>query len=206
MKLESLKKRWPWQKVRQAGNAEVRIEGERVILRAKAAADVSTDYAWRTDPELAALDATTPLAVSFREFERYYRDELEYPSPWSVRLGIDTLDGRHIGNCMYYDIDPDRKQAEIGIMIGDREFWGKGYGSDAVRTLLRHIFAETPMERVYLHTLIHNARAQKAFEKAGMRPAGQVRRDGYEFLQMEVWRTESDERKKHRNGDVGPND
>ncbi len=158
------------------------------MLRSKSMEDAEDDYKWRTDPELAALDAALPLVVSLREYLRYHRDDLDYPSPWSVRLAIDTLDGRHIGNCMYYDIDAERKQAELGIMIGDRAYWGKGYGSDAIKALLGHIFTETPIEHVYLHTLAHNARAQRAFGKAGFRAAADVRRDGYDFMRMEILR------------------
>lgn len=167
-----------------------RIEGRLVALRPKRLEDAEADYAWRTDSELAKLDATAPLLISFPEYFRYHRDDLEFPSPWSVRLAIDTLEGRHIGNCMYYDIDAERKQAEMGIMIGDRAFWGRGYGTDAVKALLRHIFTATPIERVYLHTLAGNSRAQRAFARAGLKPAGDVRRDGFEFLKMEAHRDE----------------
>ena len=52
----------------------MRVEGKLVVLRTKRPQDSEADYAWRTDPELAALDATTPLAVTFREYERYYRE------------------------------------------------------------------------------------------------------------------------------------
>ena len=190
MKLESSKKRWPWQRERPPYSRQVRVQGQRVALRSKCMEDAEQDFAWRTDPELSALDATVPLVIGYGEYLRYHRDDLDYPSPWSVRLAIDTLDGRHIGNCMYYDIDPERRQAEVGVMIGDRAYWGQGYGTDAVLTLLRHIFTETPIERVYLHTLVNNERAQRAFARAGFKPVGQVHRDGYEFVKMEVWREE----------------
>ncbi len=190
MKLASSKKQWPWQKPRPSDRKTAVAQSQLVILRPKRLEDAEQDYAWRTDPELAALDATVPLLVTYREYYRYQRDDMEYPSPWSVRMGVDTLEGRHIGNCMYYDIDPDRKQCEMGIMIGDRDYWGRGYGTDAVTALLRHIFAETPIERVYLHTLAGNVRAQKAFARSGLKQVGDVRRDGYDFLKMEAWRDE----------------
>lgn len=170
--------------------ADLRLEGELTVLRQKRASDAEADYAWRTDPELARLDATTPLRMSLREYVRYFRDELEYPSPWSVRLAIDTRDGVHIGNCMYYDINDDERHAELGIMIGERDYWDRGYGSDALSTVLRHIFTDTPLERVYLHTLDYNVRAQRAFRHVGFKDVGPVRRDGHSFLMMEVFRKE----------------
>lgn len=168
--------------------SDLRLEGELTVLRPKRPEDAEADYAWRADPELAALDATSPVRMSLRDYIRYFRDELEYPSPWSVRLAIDTKDGVHIGNCMYYDINDQEKQAEIGIMIGDRRYWDHGYGSDALMALLTHVFTETPLERVYLHTLDYNMRAQKAFRRVGFRDVGPVRRDGHTFVLMEVLR------------------
>ncbi len=151
--------------------------------------DVPADYEWRTDPELARLDAARPINLSLREYGRYQQDELRFPSPWSVRLAIDTKDGRHIGNCMYYDIDFNKRKAELGIMIGDRDHWSKGYGADAVRTLLRHLFTQTPIELVYLHTLAQNLRAQRCFSKVGFNPTGEVRRESQDFVRMEILRS-----------------
>jgi RimJ/RimL family protein N-acetyltransferase len=168
--------------------ASARLEGRLTVLRQKRPSDVEADYAWRIDPELAALDATAPLRMTLREYVRYFRDELEYPSPWSVRYAIDTTDGTHIGNCMYYDINDEARQAEVGIMIGDRRYWDRGYGSDALETLLAHIFARTRLERVYLHTLDYNVRAQRSFKRVGFSEIGPVRRDGHNFVMMEVRR------------------
>ena len=87
---------------------------------------------------------------------------------------------------MYYDINPDKSQCEFGIMIGDREYWGRGYGTDVVKSALKHIFTSTRIKRVYLHTLIDNFRAQKSFARAGFNKVREVKRDGYEFVLMEV--------------------
>jgi RimJ/RimL family protein N-acetyltransferase len=105
-------------------------------------------------------------------------------------MAIDTSDGRHIGNCMYYDINAEKLECELGIMIGDRDYWSQGYGTDVVKTALAHIFTTTELERVYLHTLSTNFRAQKSFTKSGFKPLRDVRRDGYEFILMEIWRKE----------------
>ncbi len=164
--------------------------GEKVVLREKLLSDAEDDYGWRTDKELATLDATRPLRMSFNDFLRYTREEIDYPSPRSRRFAIDTHDGKHIGNCMYYDIDLRRGQTELGIMIGDRDYWSRGYGTDSVNTLLTHIFTSTTIDRVYLHTLEWNQRARNSFAKSGFKELGPVRRNGLDFIYMEVWRTE----------------
>ncbi|MCH7906858.1 MAG: GNAT family N-acetyltransferase [Chloroflexi bacterium] len=162
--------------------------GELVVLRAKKFSDVDRDYSWRSDPELAELDATSPIRLSLDEYGRHYRDEIDFPSPWSARYAIETHDKTHIGNAMYYDIDRSKSQCELGIMIGNRDYWGRGYGTDAVITMLRAIFEEAGLERVYLHTLNFNKRAQRSFTKAGFKDLETVRRDRRDFIKMEALR------------------
>ena len=160
------------------------------MLREKRIEDAADDYAWRVDEELASLDATRPLNMSYENFLRYSREEIAYPSPMSKRFGIDTHDGKHIGNGMCYDVDLRRGEAELGIMIGDRDYWDKGYGTDSVDSLLTYIFTTTPLTRVYLHTLEWNQRARRSFEKSGFREVRRVRRNGLDFIYMEVWRSD----------------
>ena len=168
------------------------IDGTKVVLRQKRIEDAFHDYQWRIDPELSKLDATFPLRIRYKEFVRFSLDEIEYPSRRSRRLAIDTKDGVHIGNCMYYDLDERRGQTELGIMIGDRDYWDGGYGTDAVVTLVGHIFKTiSSINKVYLHTLEWNSRARKSFAKAGFVEVREVKRDGQNFVLMETVRSES---------------
>lgn len=164
-------------------------EGKLVRLRPKHPEDAPDDYRWRTDPELATFDAVQPLRMSFQDFQTLYLEELKYPTPRQRTFGIEDIGtGKHIGNCMYYDIDEYRRQAELGIMIGEKEFWSHGYGTDAVRTLVRHVFSTTGLNRIYLHTLDWNIRAQKSFAKAGFVAINTVARRGFTFVTMEILR------------------
>jgi RimJ/RimL family protein N-acetyltransferase len=160
--------------------------GKTVVIREKRIEDVPDDYAWRTDEELARMDATLPIRMSFEDFSRFSKEELMYSNRTSRRLAIDILDGKHIGNCMYYDIDSRRGRAELGIMIGDRDYWDKGYGTDSVDSLLTHIFVTTALKVVYLHTLDWNQRARRSFAKSGFREVKKVRHHGLDFVLMEI--------------------
>ena len=162
------------------------IRGVKVVIRDKRIEDAWNEYEWRSDTELSELDAAPPITMKFDEFRRVFNNQFNYPTPWSKRMSIDTLEGLYIGNCMYYDIDPRRQQAELGIMIGDRRYQGMGYGTDAVLVLLCHIFEATPIERVYLHTLEWNARARSSFAKAGFLETKNVRREGMDFVKMDI--------------------
>ena len=138
--------------------------------------------------------------MSFQAFERHSMDELRYPTTRSKRLSVDTEDGVHIGNVMFYDIDLRSRQAELGIMIGDKAYWSRGYGTETVDLLLDHMFGEYPFDRVYLHTLTWNRRAQKSFHKSGFKDVRAVRKGPYDFILMEIWRVEWERMRMAQNG------
>ena len=164
----------------------INLIGEKVVLREKKLNDAVEDYVWRRDTELSQLDATRPISMSFSDYHQYPREELKYDSYYSVRLAVETLDGIHIGNCMYYDINDRRKEAELGIMIGNRDYWGRGYGSDAVKTLINYVFSSTHLTKIYLHTLEENHRARRSFTKSGLSEIRKVKRSGKDFIRMEI--------------------
>ena len=184
---------FPWSRQNEGQSAmseDVLIKGQKVILREKNIEDAEDDYRWRTDEELAKLDATRPINMSFSNFRSYVEEEIRSPSPRSKRLAIDTIYGKHIGNFMYYDIDLRRGESELGIMIGDRSYWSKGYGSDAIRAVRNHLFSQTTLKRLYLHTLEWKERARKSFTNAGLREVKLVSRGGLKFVLMETLRSE----------------
>ena len=164
------------------------IIGSKIILRDKRLADAQDDYTWQTDPALAQLDAAPLLATTLSQYLAVYISELRYSSPTRSRFAIETLDGQHIGNCTYYGISEADGEAELGIMIGNRDYWDKGYGADAVTTLLSYIFRRTNLKRIYLKTLDLNNRAQRCFQKCGFTAYGHLDKDGFSFVLMELHR------------------
>ena len=160
----------------------------KIMLRPKRREDAWADYTWRADEELATLDAAVPLTLPFEEYRRTYQDDLRRPSPWSQRFSIDTAEGKHIGNCMCYDINVSFGEAELGIMIGDRDYWNRSYGYDTMVALVDHIFRGTSLRRLYLHTLEWNVRACHCFEKCGFTLRRMVERSGKTFALMELYR------------------
>ena len=164
------------------------IVGSKVKLRGKKLSDVRNDYKWQSDPEMASLDAAPLLTASFPVYLLDYADGIHRPGPNRYPLAVETLDGRHIGNCTCYDIDEDRGEVQLGIMIGDRSYWDKGYGTDSVSTLVNHVFLNTDLKRIYLKTLEANLRARKCFENCGFTPCGQLKRNNSTFVLMELKR------------------
>ena len=184
------KKVIPWSRDDQKELPKVDVLGDKVRIREKRIEDISDEYAWRVDSELSRLDATRPLTMSYEDFQRYSKEEMQFSSYRSKRLAVDSLDGVHIGNVMYYDLNMSNSESELGIMIGNKEYWGQGYGTDIVKTLLKYLFEVIGLERIYLHTLAWNYRAQASFRKAGFTSVRPVRRGGQDFILMEVNRSE----------------
>ena len=166
------------------------IAGCKIRLREKKLSDVRNDYNWQADPELSRLDAAPLLSMSFSLYLLDYAAALHQSHANRFPLAVDTLDGKHIGNCTCYDIDEKRLEAQLGIMIGNRDYWDKGYGADVVATLVDHVFRTTRLNRLYLKTLEWNLRAQKCFARCGFTLFGRLRRNGYEFTLMELKRKE----------------
>ena len=75
----------------------------------------------------------------------------------------------------------------VGIGIGEREYWGKGYGTDAMKLAVQYSFLELGAQRVSLGLHAYNPRALKSYEKAGFRLEGRTRQD----IQREGKRSDS---------------
>ncbi len=164
------------------------IVGKKIIIREKKLAGAWNDYMWETNPELAQLDAAPTVSTAFSQYVSDYVYTLRNPLPTSHQFAVDTLDGKHIGNCSYYNISGTKGEAELGIMIGNRDYWDKGYGTDTVTTLVNYVFTQTSLNRIYLKTLESNIRAQKCFKKSGFAPYRRLVKNGFSFLLMEIHR------------------
>jgi len=173
----------------------IQINGEKVILREKRVSDARDDYNWQKDPELSRLDSAPQLTISFPLYLLEYTEIIKDFGPGRFPLAIDTFDGRHIGNCTCYDINEFKREAQIGIMVGDRDYWNSGYGTDAIKTILDYLFLKTDLRRAYLKTLDWNLRAQACFKKCGFSACGHISSNGSHFIVMDLTRRQWEKRK-----------
>jgi RimJ/RimL family protein N-acetyltransferase len=160
------------------------FSGKKVQLRPRKIDDCPNEYRWRTDEELCRLDATIPVSFTYAEFLDRYSIELEYPG-LTYTLAVDSLEGKHIGECSLFNINFVDNSTEIGILIGEKTYWDKGYGSDAIETFVQHIFNASNIETIVLRTLDWNTRAQKCFEKCGFTIFGNLLRGELQFRVMQ---------------------
>lgn len=156
------------------------VWGERIGLRPFE--DPLTDgeaarvYRWSRDEQLAHWSGGTPTELTLEEFRGRLRGDRNHGLSDRRAFFIVTRAGELIGRVGCFAIDWDGRQGELGIVIGERAYWGQGYGRDAVTTLLRHIFETTPLESIHLFTYPENLRAQRCFAACGFRVVGIARR------------------------------
>ncbi|MDI7275802.1 MAG: GNAT family protein [Anaerolineae bacterium] len=156
--------------------------GDRIRLRAIEREDLPTFVRWFNDPEVRRyLMMYEPMSMA--KEERWFQGLLERRDEHLFCIEAAAGDQWvHIGNCGLHKIDWKNRNAEFGIAIGEKAYWGKGYGTDAARTMLRFAFHELNLHRVELEVFDHNARARRCYEKAGYRLEGTRRhalyRDG----------------------------
>jgi RimJ/RimL family protein N-acetyltransferase len=153
------------------------IQGERVFLRPFENGDAELYYRWRADADVAEL-AGLPLPMSLAQIEqRIAEKQGEGQYAYVICL---LADARPIGEALLFELDRLNGSAELGIFIGDKDAWGKGYGTDAVRALVAFGFEALRLERVWLEVWTENERARRAYEKAGFIHEGTLRHDRYE--------------------------
>ncbi len=150
------------------------LQGQRVILRSYSSGfsevELNRLYRWSQDEEVLRWSGGTRMNMSLAEFKDIvYKDVRSSESHRQVFVILHPA-GEMIGRIGLFNIDPRRREAELGVVIGERAYWGLGYGSDAIQTLLGYAFTQTDLQRIYLHTYIDNVRAQRAFAKCGFHP------------------------------------
>ena len=154
------------------------IEGKLVRLRAHELTDLERDYAWINDREVMRY-ITARYPVSQAEERRWLEEAPASSIPNGVRLAIETREGVHIGNLGLHRLAPEDRHAHLGIIIGDKDYWSNGYGTDAVVTLLRFAFHEMNLNRVALHVFDYNDRAIACYKKCGFQEEARLRDNYY---------------------------
>ncbi len=153
------------------------LTGDRIYLRPlDATTDLDACLRWINDPELQArIGRRHPMS---RAQEQAWL-EGQYKREDHMNLAIVLKDGdRHIGNCGFIQIDLVNRNAEFGILIGEEDAWGQGYGPEAVRLILKYGFEELGLHRVGLTAFSFNAHALRAYEKVGFVREG-TQREAY---------------------------
>lgn len=156
---------------------QVLLKGKGIYLKKLSVADATPEYvAWLNDPEVNQYLETrfaTHTLESVRDFVKKNASD-----PDTLFLGIFLDSGKHIGNVKLGPINRQHRFADLGIMIGDRQSWGKGYATQAIRLVCEYAFAKLGLNKVTAGAYAENASSIKAFLNAGFTEEG-LRRKMY---------------------------
>jgi RimJ/RimL family protein N-acetyltransferase len=133
---------------------------------------------WSRDSEFFILFDSDPVMTrNAKRAAEFFRERAEKERPGVFSFLVQRLDDeRIIGEGGLWGAFSKDRDAWVSIGIGERELWGKGYGSDALNVLLRFAFREVNLHRVNLATFEYNPRAVRAYEKLGFAHEGALRR------------------------------
>jgi len=171
------------------------LYGNRVRLRAVEPEDAEHAFRWINDREVTQY-------IMMR-----YPQSLPFEKDWATNVSkansfedsrfiIETLDGVPIGITGLHHGRPEDRHSELGIMIGEKDYWSQGYGTDAVLTLLRFAFYQMNLNKVTLGVFDINPRARAVYDKLGFIEEGRSREEYFhdgryvDVIRMSVLRRE----------------
>ena len=152
------------------------LQGNQVRLRALEPEDLPDYHRWLNDPEV--LRYLKLYARRAMPDEEAWYQEVRGDSSQMV-FAIESEAGQHIGNLSLMHLNWKDRSAELGIVIGDKSQWGKGYAQDATRTLLTLAFGEMNLNRVYLRVFAEHEAAINAYRTCGFVEEGRLREEIY---------------------------
>jgi len=153
------------------------MQGKLVRLRAYEKSDADALFRWFSDEEVTRWLGPPNLPSraqqgKFIEMASASGDDAKY-------FAIETLDGKLVGDCGLRKIDWKSRKAEFFLTIGEKQLWGKGLGSDALRIAIRLAFDKLNLNRLWLTTLVNNSRAVRCYEKCGFVREGLLRQESF---------------------------
>jgi len=171
---------------------EVIVPGQRVYLGPMRPEHAQVFARWLND-----------LAVSItlsnvRRIPFMVQDEAEWiehirRDPNHVVFTVYTREGdQPIGTVGLHDINWPDRNAELGVMIGERTEWGQGYATEAISLLLDYAFTILGLRMVFLRCIAYNERAYRLYERLGFRPVGRLRQSHrigqryYDVIYMDI--------------------
>jgi RimJ/RimL family protein N-acetyltransferase len=171
---------------RRSASNDTLVDAGVLRIRLKRREDALDDFRWRRDPEVARFDGSEPLKSTFTDYLRQVEYDLSFVDPRRQVFSLDSPEGVHFGNIMYYNADGD--SAEIGVCVAQADYRDRGIGTAAMVAFVRYLWNMLGVRELYLHTLDWNVRARASFARAGFEETARIVRDPHVFIRMEARR------------------
>jgi RimJ/RimL family protein N-acetyltransferase len=158
-------------------NRVVFLKGKKTILRPPTEADLPKIVQWINDPEVRRFIANNFPQTA--EEEKEWLKNLGEKKPNDIVLVIETAEGRPIGLMGLHKIHWIDRTATTGALLGEKDCWGQGYGSDAKMALLKYAFDTLNLRKIRSYVIAFNERSRAYSLKCGYKEEGRLRDDYY---------------------------
>lgn len=149
--------------------------GDRIYLRGLEKDDIRGNYfQWLNDPNVTKWMRHGIFPNSYEAMQAFYEQQVISKTETVLAIVLKEQD-RHIGNIGLHSINYVFRSAEIGILIGEADCWGRGYATEAITLLCNHCFTRLNLNRLAAGAVEENIGSIKAFEKAGFTREGIAR-------------------------------
>lgn len=145
-----------------------------MVLRRHVPENLAAFRRWYADPEIARLARYQEGPMRPEEIDRFFQARVIGPESLAMAIHERTTD-RLIGTCALSQMDADNGSAMFHITIGERDAWGRGFGTEATRLMVDHAFGTLKLHRVSLSVFEFNERAIRAYAACGFMAEGRAR-------------------------------
>ena len=160
-------------------NRPIVLRGKKIALGPLSREDLNKLWRWINDKQVTQYLKAFPRVYS-REAEMKWLERALELSDKDIIFAILLLPQlEHIGNLGLHKIDMMNRNAELGIMMGEKKYWSQGYGTEAIILLLDYAFNILGLKEVYLRVYEFNKRAIKCYEKVGFKHVGRLRKHAF---------------------------
>jgi RimJ/RimL family protein N-acetyltransferase len=150
------------------------LDGETIVLRRHVAENVRAFQRWYSDPEVVRLTRYQDSPMRRDEIDRFFAARALGGESLAMAIHVRETD-RLIGTCALSQLDPDNGSALFHITIGEKDAWGRGYGTEATRLMVDHAFTGLGLHRVALTVFAFNERAVRSYRSVGFVLEGRAR-------------------------------
>lgn len=153
---------------------EIKLSGEKIFLRFITLNDVNLNYlSWLQDEEVMYGIATS--GYTLENLKLYVEERLKSETTAFFAI-CDAITEKHIGNVKLDFHDSSTNVSELGLLIGDKNYWGKGVGFEACRLAMSYGFNKQNLRKIYLAVYENNPAARRLYEKLGYTLEGTLRK------------------------------
>ena len=174
------------------------LTGSSVVLRRHVPENLAAFRRWYADPEIARLARYQEAPMRPEEIDRFFEARVVGTEALAMAIHEAATD-RLVGTCAFSQLDADNGSALYHITIGEKDVWGRGYGTEATQLMVDHAFGTLGLHRVALYVFEFNERAVRAYQRCGFVIEGRSResiwRDGRWWDELGMSVIESDWRR-----------